>query len=135
MSPYTYLDKRICPNCNNPIPDQFHGLQKFCPREVREDNTVKNCKDDYWSKKNREKMAPFNNAAIFQRDQFEAVEALYKSKGKSVTLEDINRFGINLFRPMEFRTTVSKQFEFYFYQYAIKQLSNNQFEILTHELF
>jgi hypothetical protein len=130
----TYVDKRKCLNCSKPIADQEHGLQKFCPREVLPDGSIKNCKDEYWSAIRREKMLPFIQFAYFQKDQCEIIGALAKRNQEYFSLEELNRHGINLHRPAFFKFE-NNQYEFYFHQYGIKQLPHNKFKIFTHELY
>jgi hypothetical protein len=130
----TYLQNRKCRHCNTPIADRQHKLQKFCPKETFPDGSVKNCKDEYWSQIRREEFSPFVAMAYFQRDQFNAIDLLFKSKGEKVSLEDINRFGINLFRPVELNNE-GGQYTLYFHFYGISQLPNNEFKIFTHALY
>lgn len=132
---HTYTQNRKCMNCNKPIADKEHGLQKFCPKEKLPNGTIKNCKDEYWSKIRKEEMEPFNVIAFFQRDQFKRLEMLIKEKGDLVTIEDINRFGVDLSRPVKFILKQDRTYEFYFHKYVVHQLPNNQFKIYTHELY
>jgi len=129
----TYTLNRKCLHCNKPLADQEHGLQKFCPKENLQDGSIKNCKDEYWSKIRKEEMAPFIAIAYYQREQYENIDLLYKTKGDKVALEDLNQYGVNLYRPIEFKIE-GKQYVFYFHKYCIKQLSDKFFKISTHEL-
>jgi hypothetical protein len=129
----TYIENRKCAHCGTPIADQSHGLRKFCPREVLSDGSIKNCKDEYWSAINREQLEPFITVAYFQKQQFENLEGLHKAKGESVVLEDINKWGVDLSRPLKFKIQ-ENQYTWWFHHYGIKQLPNNQFKIFTHEL-
>lgn len=130
----TYLDNRKCDHCGEPIADQEHGLQKFCPRQVLSDGTIKNCKDDYWSSKRRAAMEPFMAIAYLQRAQFDAIDNLFKTKGEIVTLEDLNRSEIDLGKPVQF-VNKNSQYTWWFHFYGIQQQPNNHFKIFTHELY
>src|SRR5690242_9824073 len=106
----TYDLKRRCPNCGEPIADQVHAARKFCPRIVLEDGTIHNCKDDYHSKKNKPLNAPFKFMNKWQKFYHSMIRDLVEKEGDVVTLELINRFGINLHRPFEFRVTKERRY-------------------------
>jgi hypothetical protein len=129
----TYKSNRKCLQCGAAIADQEHGLQKFCAKQTLVDGSIKNCKDDYWSQLRKEEMTPYLKIAYFNRDQTERTALLYNTKGEKVLVEDLNQYGINLNRPVEFKLEKNK-YTFYFHQYAIEQLPDNYFKIFTHEL-
>lgn len=53
QSEFTYDEQRVCLNSPTPIPDQAHGLRKFCPPSVLSDGSIKNCKDEFHSKRKK----------------------------------------------------------------------------------
>jgi hypothetical protein len=71
--------------------------------------------------------------AYYQRQQFENIEELYKAKGEAVQLDDLNQWGINLHRPVEFKIK-DKQYTLYFHHYGVQQMPEGKFKIFTHEL-
>ncbi len=130
----TYILDRKCVNCNTPIADQIHANRKFCPRIILPDGTKVNCKDRHNSRRTKPINAPFKCMAKWQKYFYYKIKAMVEKEGPKVTLEIINRYGINLFRPFQFKVTNSK-FTFYYHQYAIEQIDNNTYKITNHELF
>ena len=131
----TYDLKRRCKHCGEPIADQVHAARKFCLRVVLEDGGILNCKDDYHSKKNKPLNAPFKFMTKCQKYYHSMIRDLFEKEGDMVTLELINRFGINLYRPFEFKITKERRYIFYFHEYAIEQLPDNKYKIIKHALF
>jgi hypothetical protein len=129
---YTYLDKRKCLYCENPIPDQFSKARKFCLREVLPDGSIKNCKDDYHVEKNKELESRCRQLNIYQKKMNERIELLFKSKGDSVKLEDLNRAGINLFRPLQFEY-INGMYRGWFLDFVIENTTDNNFKIFRNE--
>jgi hypothetical protein len=131
----TYKLERKCLHCEKPIPDHIHAIRKFCPRIELEDGSVLNCKDDYHVKKNKPINEPFKNMAKWQKYYFSRIKQLFEKEGSEVTLELINRYGINLFRPFQFELNKQRQFIFYYHQFAIEKLTDKTFKIFKHGLF
>lgn len=132
MPHYSYANKRKCLLCETPIADQAHASTKFCPRFVLPDGTIKSCKDDYHSPLRKEKYEPYKRIADFQRETHKKIEALSMAKGEIVTIEQIDQYGINLHRPVQFEVDSMQKTTFYFIEYELKQLPNKQFKISKH---
>jgi len=64
----------------------------------------------------------------------ERIEELLKVKGDTVTLEDINRYGIILQKAVEIRNNGNGSTVLFFVEYSIIKISNNQFNIKRHGL-
>lgn len=129
---YTYLDKRKCGYCETPIPDQVSKARKFCIREVLPDGSIKNCKDDYHVERNKEIESRLRQLSIYQKDMNARIELLLRTNGECVNLEDINRAGINLFRPLQFQY-VKGMYRGWFLDYFIENTSDKNFKISRHE--
>jgi hypothetical protein len=134
MAYYTYKQGRKCLKCQKPIPDQVHGSRKYCEPKRLPDGTIDSCKDDYHIPIRKKRNAPFDMMAKHHRLMYERIDQLYKAKGDIVTSEHLNIHGISLNRPFQFDIQKGK-FIFYYYQYAIKDLGNKQYQIFKHELF
>ena len=131
---YTYKEGRKCLKCKKPIPDQAHGLRKYCKTKRLPDGSVESCKDDYHSPIRKLKNEPFSKMATHHKKMYQRINQLYRSKGETVTEEWLNIWGIILKRPFEFKVENGK-YIFYFHQYLIKELGNKQFKISKHGLF
>ncbi len=60
---------------------------------------------------------------------------MLENKGDNVTLEIINRYGINLFRPFQIALKKEKRYIFYYYALGIEQLPDNKYKVFKHGLF
>ena len=132
MMDYTYNKGRKCKQCGVPIADQAHATREYCPKKVFSDGSKKNCKDAFNSALRKKDEAVYRKLINHQRLMHRKIQTLFKTKGEKVSLEDINRYGINLFMPIQFEILKSKFYLFYFNEYAIEQLGNNQFKIFNH---
>jgi hypothetical protein len=130
---YTYYKNRKCLFCGNPIADQIHGLRKHCPRIILPDGTVGSCKDDKHIARRKTQDLPYNRLARHHKLMNERIADLMKTTGETVTLEDINRFGIILHRPVEIRKNKDGKYSYCFVEYTINESFNNQFKIKKHE--
>lgn len=131
---YTYKQGRKCLRCKKLIPDQLHGLRKYCENKRLPDGTVESCKDDYHSPIRKKKNEPFQKMAAHHKAMYERIDRLFRTKGETVTEEWLNTWGIVLQRPFEFKVADGR-FIFYFHQYSIKELGNKQFKISKHDLY
>src|ERR1700740_771319 len=129
---YTYKDNRKCQHCNNPISDQTHALRKSCPRKKLPDGTISSCKDDFHSAKNKKDNKAYRKLIAHHKAMDERIAFLLRHKGDAVNLEDINKHGIILNRPIEFSKNETGQFIYSFMQHSITQLNNNQYKIKKH---
>jgi hypothetical protein len=132
MMDYTYNEGRKCKHCGVPIADQVHATREYCPRKVLSDGSIKNCKDDFNSALHKKEVAVYRNLIRHQKLMHKKIQTLFKTKGEKVSTEDINRYGINLSKPIQFELLKNKLFLFYFNEYAIEQLGDNQFKIFSH---
>lgn len=130
---YTYKDNRKCQNCHAPISDQTHALRKSCPRKKLADGTVISCKDDFHSAKNKKENKSYRKLIAHHKSMDKRIAYLLLHKGDAVNLEDINRQGIILNRPIEILNNETGGFTYKYMQHSIIQISNNQYKIKKHE--
>jgi hypothetical protein len=131
---YTFKEGRKCLKCKSPIPDQVHKARKYCVTKRLPDGTVASCKDDYHSPIRKQRNEPFQKIALHHKVMHERIDQLLKAKGNIVTKEWLNTWGVILHRPFEFRIEDGK-FNFYYHQFLIIEVSNNQYKISKHGLF
>lgn len=131
---YTYDKGRKCqnPECDAPIPDQAHGLRLHCPREVLPDGSIKSCKDDSNTEKRKVKLSPYKELMKHYMTMDILIRRLLRRKGERVTLEDINRAGINLSRPAEFQEVPEKNERHYYYVKFLIIQSSETYKITRH---
>lgn len=129
----TYLKKRKCLRCKKDIADQEHAARKFCRNKTLPDASVQSCKDDYHSPLRKKKNEPYKNIADFQKNMHDRIEFLAASAGEKVTTDQLKAAGIILSRPVEFFRNTSGLLTCYYIKYAITQIENNNFKIITHE--
>ena len=132
---FTFLLNRKCLHCGNPIADHIHAKRKFCPRIILPGGVIINCKDKYNSKRSKPINEPFKLMAKWQKYYHEKIEAMVAKEGTKVTLEIINRYGINLHRPFEFKKSKESGFTFLYHRYAIEHVDSNTYKIFEHGLF
>jgi hypothetical protein len=130
----TYNAKRRCLHCSAPIADQAHGTMKFCPRSILPDGCIKSCKDDYHSAARRITDAPFNRVKDFHKQMNQRIFWLIKQKGRLVSIEDINRCGINLSRPIQFAFLDDKFYKGWFVGYLIEKTLTGDYKISEHDI-
>lgn len=132
MDYYTYHLDRECRKCCDPIADQVHALRKFCPREVLDDGTIKSCKDDYHTPLRKLEKAPFKDLSLHHEKMRNNLRILLHRHGETVDLEIINQYGIILNRPAEFGWLKDGSQIYYFIEYAVNKINNNQYKIIKH---
>lgn len=98
------------------------------------DGSVLSCKDDYNSRRSKAINAPFKFMAQWQKYYHLQIKKLYEKEGSKVTLELINRYGINLSRPFEYAIK-ERRYVFYYHKYAIEKIDEKFFKIFEHGLF
>jgi hypothetical protein len=128
---HTYKKGRKCLFCKEAIPDQAHKSRKFCPRSVLKDGSVEDHKDDFHAARRKEEDAPFIRIGMHQKLMDKRIEILYKKVGGKVSVQQLQEYGINLYRPIEINPN-SGSFTFYFFRYAIEQLNPTQAKIYQH---
>lgn len=128
---YTFKKGRKCLFCGDSIPDQSHKSRKFCPRRVLEDGSVEDHKDDFHAARRKEEDAPFIRIGMHQKLMNRRIDMLYKKIGEKVSVQQLQEYEINLYRPIEFSPN-NGSFIFYFFRYAIEQLNPTQAKIYKH---
>ena len=128
----TYSQGRRCLHCKEPISDQAHASQKFCKRKVMPDGNVLSCKDDYHSALKRKSNLPYKRIGEAQKFFSGQIDLLKEQFGNEVTLTQINSFGINLRRPVEF-SVENGDIVYHFVGHTIKKLKNNIYKIYSND--
>jgi hypothetical protein len=95
------------------------------------DGSVKSCKDDYHSPRRKVANEPFKRVADFHKTTYLRIQDLYKKSKGTVTLAQLNEWGINLSRPVEF-SMEGGLYNAYFIKFLIKQISKTEYKILEH---
>ena len=131
---YTYVLGRECRNCLEPIADQTHALRIFCERVKLDDGSVLSCKDDYNSALRKIEKAPYKVFSTHQELMHNNLCNLLHKHGEIVSGELLNRFGIILNRPAEIEWDKDGVQTFYFIEYAVVQINQNQnqYKIIKH---
>ena len=129
----TYKNNRKCQNCSTPISDQTHALRKSCPRKRMSDGSVLSCKDDFHSAKNKKENRSYRKLIAHHKSMDKKIYYLLRNIGETVILEDINRYGIILKRPIELSKNENGGFIYTYMQYSIIQLNNKQYKITKHD--
>ncbi len=130
---YSYTNNRKCLHCATPIADQAHASRKFCHREKLDDGTIKCCKDDFHSAKNKDTEDRLRSLALFHKKMHQRIEALVKANGYTVEHEQINRYRINLFRPVQFEF-IDGMYKGWFLEYMIERTGEKKYKISKHGL-
>jgi hypothetical protein len=131
---YSFHLNRSCLFCCKPIADQAHAAIKFCRRKVLPDGSVGSCKDDFHAAKRKKINPPFNKIAKHHKLMHQKITLLFRLKGETVTLEDVNRFGITLHKPVSLTNNSDGSTTLFFVEYSITKLSINQYKIKKHGL-
>lgn len=127
---YTYYIERKCLKCKKAIPDQAHGLIKFCEREVLPDGSIKSCKDDFNAAKRKKKMGPYKAIGYYHKLMHDRIEILLREKGELVSLDEILSYGINLTRAVESDYDQDEgDFIHYFVGYTFREYLEKEFLI------
>lgn len=126
---YTFTMNRKCKHCNEPIADQEHALRKFCSKKILPNGRSKNCKDRHNNANRKNENSKYNDLAKFHKKTDRSIAELMKSKGDTVTRDDLDYFKIDLRFPVEGRRTSKGQIKYYFICYIITQINTNQFKL------
>lgn len=92
----TFEQGRKCEHCGTPIADQEHKLRTHCRPLVLEDGTVISCKDDKNAERRKEADEQYRKLVALHKRLFNALEDLLSAYGNFVTVEQLNRFGVQL---------------------------------------
>lgn len=128
----TFYKKRICRHCGKPIADQESAARIYCHKIILEDGSVQDCKDDYHAPRRKISDAPFKRIFDYHKEAHKRIGSLLTAKGSNVTTEQLNQFGIKLNRPIEFIIDKNHNITCFFVEFAITDLTNNQYKILKH---
>lgn len=129
----SFEKERKCKYCCAPIADQQHALIEFCPDSSFVSGSIKSCKDAFHAKKRKEEMAPFLALAYYHRDISNVLSQLFKVDRGVVSLEVLNREGIDLSRAVKLDKGKNGLFTFFFIHYALEQLSVSHYKINPYE--
>ena len=132
MTKYTYLDKRKCLHCGEPIPDQKHLASKFCDHREQGKTSAESCKNKYWTFQKRKEPKDYCLLVKFHKQMNKRISQLLKYKGDTITREDLNKFGINLNCPVKIARNDDGKYTFFFIGYILEPLANNNFKIKTY---
>ncbi|WP_121356885.1 hypothetical protein [Flavisolibacter nicotianae] len=127
----TYTAGRKCRHCGTPIADQAHGATEFCPRTVLVDGRVRSCRDDYHNAQRSEADQPYLQLVAYQKQTSRALAILKKAKGERVRVDDLNQYGIALYRAVETGLSAGRPF-FSFLHHQVHQLDDDTFQIIDH---
>ncbi len=126
----TYYDGRECEHCGEPIADQAHKLRTHCRRTEDENGIIRNCKDDKNSESRKLAEEPYRWLTALQKRMFEALENLIIAFGDTVTIEQLNQYGVQLDKA----TTMTSQeglWTFHFLHHTVEQQYNQTYKIKT----
>ncbi len=130
---YTYKDNRKCQHCVTPIADQTHALLKFCERKKMTDGSVLSCKDDFHTAKNKKENRSYRKLIAHHKSMDKRIHCLLRNVGPTVILEDINKYGIMLKRPIELSKSENGWVRYSYMHYTIIQLNDKHYKITKHE--
>lgn len=126
---YTFNLNRNCLYCQKPIADQEHASLKFCRKKRLPDGTVGCCKDDFHTAKRKSLNPPYNSIVKHHKIMTKRIEYLIKAKSEKVTLEDLNRYGIDLMKPVQIIANNDGKTTYYFVGYSITEQGNDHYKI------
>ncbi|RYY77928.1 MAG: hypothetical protein EOO69_12800 [Moraxellaceae bacterium] len=129
----TFYYNRRCQLCGIAIPDQAHGLRKFCEPIEMEDGSIRDCKSDFHAQERSEEMEPYNEKILAIRNADRALAELKALKGPIVTIDDIDRAGLQLEGYATLTRNDKANLEFRFLHYSLTYFSNKTFKIIHHE--
>jgi hypothetical protein len=128
----TFVNKRECRHCGEPIADQEHAAREFCEVIRNGDVLIKDCKTAYHRNLDLADRVKARNIINNLKDINLKIEAMTKKKGYIVSTDDLDVYEIKLTQAIDFREK-GHEFEFEFLDYNI--ISNpisNQHKIYTH---
>ena len=131
----TYELGRLCLHCGLPIADQVHKGRLYHERIEFTDGTVKDCKEAAYAPIRKANLDLIKPIGLYYKEISDTIKELITEKGEAVSLEEINRKGIQLQRRLMQEEHTPGLFTFYFHPYALKQISFDQFIIIPHDLF
>ena len=114
----TFNKGRKCKCCGAAIADQQHALIEFCPDSEFVNGSIKSCKDAFHAKKRKEEMAPFLALAYYHRDISQRLSLLAGEGEGAVSLEELNRAGVDLSRAVKLEK--AKGWALYLFLYSLR---------------
>ena len=134
MLQYTFKIGRKCLHCGAPIGDQKHLTWKFCDYKEQGKTSRESCKNKYWSKTKTKDLKAYRSLVRFHKSINKRIHDLLIAKGEKVTIEDLNRYAIDLYSPIKTEYFKDNTRIFYFIGYKVEKSSDNIFKIEEHEL-
>jgi hypothetical protein len=122
---YTYLEQRKCLSCGASIADQMHKTQKYCAREVYVDGSIKSCKDQFWSERKKQVKSEFVGMELYHKSCFETLHEVYNLSLPIVSIEDLEKMGIDLSR-CAIRRKINDEHRFYYFGFYISHTSDSK---------
>ncbi|RYZ56094.1 MAG: hypothetical protein EOP49_01285 [Sphingobacteriales bacterium] len=130
----TYELKRSCLYCGAKIADNEHGTRKFCYRTENEDGSIRDCKSDFHAEQRAAEMQPYLKLAYALRDTDKALKSLITEKGERVSLEELNRAGVDIMSFSRLRPNKYGHYDFHFVAFRLEQVLPDSFKIVQHEI-
>ncbi len=130
---YTYLDKRECEYCEDPIADQAKSTRIHC--EYKNDNgVIKDCKTAKARQNDEEERELFRK----QRETIKGIDSrikkMLKEKGDSVDLEALEAYDVDLTLGLSSETKPNGQFTSTYINYKIMGGPfNSKFKIVSND--
>ena len=119
----TFIKNRMCRHCGKPIADQESAARIHCHKIILEDGSVQDCKDDYHSPRRKISEAPYKKIFDYHKEAHKRIGKLWRAKGENVTLEQLNQYGLQINRPVEFNIDQNQILTCYFVEFAITRLN------------
>jgi len=117
---WTYLDKRECLNCGEPLPDQYSKKRTYC-KEVRDENgnLIKDCKGIYNRLLDQPELEVHREIIKEHKTVDDMIEAMVAKKGDMVSTADLNAYDIQLSASLKYRLSPNGTLESDFLKYTI----------------
>lgn len=131
--PKTFLKNRKCLYCKKPIADQQHATLKFCEHTLEPDSGIKNCKHAYHAALRKIKDDPYLKLEKHHKTTTKSIGVLLIKKGSNVSGDDLDQYGIQLNKPVEFNIPPSQKGCYSFIGFDITHIDDNKFKITKHE--
>jgi len=115
----TYLDKRECENCTEPIPDQAHATRRFCVKTRDALGNVRDCKTDYHREKEAPEKLVQTELINFHKGISNRIRDMVERKGVEVSTLDLNAYDIPLINSIEYQIEPNGELISTFLEYTI----------------
>jgi hypothetical protein len=98
----TFLKGRACKHCSKPIPDQEHGIRKYCVKTKDVYGNSIDCKSDYYSEKEAPDKAIHIEIMSNHKSLARRINELLSKKSQIVTTQDLDAYDIDLQQSLEY---------------------------------